>query len=70
MDERLKSIQVERYEQIFKLFREYKDIIDAFTFWAVADDYTWLNNFPVYNRKNCRQFLMKIYNQKNLTIEL
>lgn len=44
--------QAERYEQIFGLFREYKDVLTAVTFWGAADDYTWLDHFPVRGRKN------------------
>lgn len=44
--------QNEYYKEIFKIFREYKNIISNVTFWGVADDYTWLDNFPVRNRKN------------------
>lgn len=44
--------QAERYEQIFELFREYKDAITAVTFWGAAEDYTWLDDFPVRGRKN------------------
>jgi endo-1,4-beta-xylanase len=46
------SLQAERYDQVFALFREYKDVISSVTFWGAADDYTWLNDFPVRNRKN------------------
>lgn len=52
MNEKLATLQAERYEQIFEVFREYKDVIDAVTFWAVADDYTWLDDFPVLGRQN------------------
>nr|AGO43919.1 endoxylanase [Anoxybacillus sp. Ip-C] len=44
--------QAERYEQIFSLFKEYSDVIQNVTFWGIADDYTWLDNFPVKQRKN------------------
>lgn len=44
--------QAERYDQIFKLFREYKQHINSVTFWGAAEDYTWLDNFPVVGRKN------------------
>ncbi|TCN00732.1 endo-1,4-beta-xylanase [Paenibacillus sp. BK033] len=44
--------QAERYGQVFELFREYKEVITAVTFWGAADDYTWLDNFPVRGRKN------------------
>lgn len=44
--------QAERYDQIFKVFREYSKHITSVTFWGAADDYTWLDHFPVQNRKN------------------
>ncbi len=40
------------YLGIFEIFKEYSEIIDCVTFWGVSDDVTWLNNFPVKNRKN------------------
>ncbi|MBE6024682.1 MAG: endo-1,4-beta-xylanase [Cellulosilyticum sp.] len=46
------TLQAERYESIFKIFKSYKDVITGITFWGVADDYTWLDNFPVRKRKN------------------
>lgn len=44
--------QNKRYEQMFSLLREYKDVISNVTFWGAADDYTWLSDFPVRGRKN------------------
>ncbi|HLU23762.1 MAG TPA: endo-1,4-beta-xylanase, partial [Bacillaceae bacterium] len=44
--------QAERYDQFFRIFREYKDVISCVTFWGAADDYTWLDGFPVRGRKN------------------
>lgn len=44
--------QAERYQQFFELFKEYSEHITSVTFWGAADDYTWLDNFPVYGRKN------------------
>jgi len=44
--------QAERYGQIFRLFKEYGEHIESVTFWGAADDYTWLDNFPVRGRKN------------------
>lgn len=46
------DLQNERYEQLFSLFREYRDVISSVTFWGAADDYTWLNDFPVKGRRN------------------
>ncbi|WP_159886045.1 endo-1,4-beta-xylanase [Paenibacillus puerhi] len=40
-----------RYEEIFKLFRSYKDVLTNVTFWGAADDYTWLDYFPGKERK-------------------
>ncbi len=45
-------LQAERYGQFFDLFREYRDVITGVTFWGAADDYTWLDYFPVRDRKN------------------
>lgn len=44
--------QTQRYQQVFELLREYREVITAVTFWGAADDYTWLNDFPVRGRKN------------------
>lgn len=44
--------QQKLYYDAFSLFREYKDVITGVTLWGVADDYTWLDNFPVIGRKN------------------
>lgn len=48
----LMELQAQRYEEIFGLFREYKSEITSVTFWGAADDYTWLDGFPVRGRKN------------------
>lgn len=50
--EQMQKLQEERYDQFFQLFREYKDVISNVTFWGAADDYTWLDYFPVQSRKN------------------
>ncbi|CAM3904794.1 endo-1,4-beta-xylanase [Lederbergia lenta] len=44
--------QAKRYEEIFALLREYHQSITNVTFWGTADDYTWLDDFPVKGRKN------------------
>lgn len=44
--------QAEQYEAVFQLLKEYHDVISCVTFWGAADDYTWLDNFPVRGRKN------------------
>ena len=40
------------YGDIFRIFREYKDIIDSVTIWGVTDGTSWLNGFPVRNRRD------------------
>lgn len=44
--------QAERYGQFFRVFKEYSDHLTSVTFWGAADDYTWLDHFPVRGRKN------------------
>ncbi|MGG6313615.1 endo-1,4-beta-xylanase [Paenibacillus macerans] len=44
--------QAEVYEAVFRLLKEYRDVISGVTFWGAADDYTWLDDFPVCGRKN------------------
>ena len=44
--------QAEKYSRIFEILREYTDVISGVTFWGVADDYTWLHDFPVEGRTN------------------
>lgn len=46
------ELQAERYESIFRLLHEYRQHISAVTFWGAADNYTWLDDFPVRGRKN------------------
>nr|QYR68957.1 endo-1,4-beta-xylanase [uncultured bacterium] len=46
------KIQAEKYGKIFEILREYAEVISGVTFWGVADDYTWLDDFPVEGRKD------------------
>lgn len=46
------ELQAQRYEAIFRLLKEYSSVISSVTFWGAADDYTWLDDFPVRGRKN------------------
>lgn len=50
-EEMLKK-QAEKYSRIFEILREYAEVISGVTFWGVADDYTWLHDFPVEGRIN------------------
>ena len=44
--------QLEVYKMAFGLFRKYRTNISGVTFWNISDRYSWLDNFPVRNRKD------------------
>jgi endo-1,4-beta-xylanase len=44
--------QIEMYKMYFRVFRDYKNIITGITLWGVSDKNSWLDFFPVKNRKN------------------
>ncbi|GAB3502490.1 endo-1,4-beta-xylanase [Spirosoma knui] len=44
--------QAAHYKMLFDVFRKHKDAITGITFWNVSDKSTWLDNFPVPNRKD------------------
>jgi endo-1,4-beta-xylanase len=44
--------QLEVYKMCFELFRKYRQQIQAITFWNISDRSSWLDNFPVKNRKD------------------
>jgi endo-1,4-beta-xylanase len=46
--------QAVRYGELFRVFRELASSakFSGVTFWGMADDYTWLDNFPVKGRKD------------------
>lgn len=44
--------QKEKYKMCFEIFRKYKSAISSVTFWNISDRYSWLDNFPVKNRKD------------------
>lgn len=48
----MKQKQIEVYREIFRALKDYKDIIQNVTLWGVADDYSWLDDFPVEGRKD------------------
>ncbi len=47
-----KQKQLEKYKMVFRVFRDYKNVITGITFWNVCDKTSWLNNFPVKGRRN------------------
>ncbi|SEA49066.1 endo-1,4-beta-xylanase [Pedobacter hartonius] len=42
----LEEQQIAQYTSVFKVFRQYKDILSGVTFWNIADKYTWLDQTP------------------------
>jgi len=44
--------QLEVYKTCFDLFRKYKAEISGVTFWNISDRSSWLDNFPVKERKD------------------
>ncbi len=44
--------QLEVYKMCFELFRKYRKVISGITFWNISDRYSWLDNFPIKNRKD------------------
>lgn len=48
----LEKKQDEKYAEVFKVFREYKNVISGVTFWNISDKRTWLDDYPVEGRKN------------------
>ena len=43
--------QTERYREIFRIAADYPQVKNITT-WGIADNHTWLDNFPVPGRKN------------------
>lgn len=48
----LEQQQIEQYQSIFKVFRDYKEVLTGVTFWNISDRYSWLDHYPVEGRKN------------------
>jgi endo-1,4-beta-xylanase len=48
----LEKKQTDQYKRVFKIFRDYKNVITGVTFWNISDKNTWLDKYPVPGRKN------------------
>jgi len=44
--------QMEVYKMCFEIFRKYRHVLTGVTFWNISDRNSWLDNFPVKNRKD------------------
>lgn len=62
--------QLDKYKMIFRVFRDYKSEITGVTFWNVSDKRSWLDNFPVTNRKNYPLLFDQNYNRKRVYFEV
>ena len=58
------DMQKKYYESLFTIYKEYSELIDSVTFWGVADDYTWLDDFPVESRKDWPLLFDEKYKKK------
>jgi endo-1,4-beta-xylanase len=56
--------QIDKYKMFFRVFRDYKAYITGVTFWNVSDKKSWLDNFPVANRKNYPLLFDQNYQRK------
>ena len=50
--EEMVELQAKVYEDVFRVFREYRDVITSVTLWGISDRHTWKDNFPVIGRKD------------------
>jgi len=46
------DLLTEMYDKMFALLRQYKNDVSSVTFWGLNDRASWLNGFPVRNRRN------------------
>lgn len=58
------TLQIERYKTCFDIFRKYKGVLTAVTFWNISDRNSWLDNFPVRGRKDYPLLFDKNLNPK------
>jgi endo-1,4-beta-xylanase len=41
-----------RYAELFRVYMKHRQVVERVTFWGVADDDSWLNNWPIKGRTN------------------
>jgi endo-1,4-beta-xylanase len=59
------SLQTAAYKMYFELFRKHKAAITSVTFWNISDRHSWLDHFPVRNRKDHPLLFDKDLNPKS-----
>ena len=60
----------ERWGELFRVFVEYSDIINAVTLWAVTDRHSWLNDWPIDGRTNYPMLFNREYEPKTAVAEI
>jgi endo-1,4-beta-xylanase len=66
----LEQLQAAKYKEVFKVFRDYKNIVTGVTFWNLSDQYSWLDDYPVKGRKIILCFLISIVNPRSHLLRL
>ncbi|MBX2917049.1 MAG: endo-1,4-beta-xylanase [Cyclobacteriaceae bacterium] len=59
------ALQAEAYATYFEVFRKHKAVLTGVTFWNISDRHSWLDNFPVRNRKDYPLLFDEDLNRKN-----
>ncbi len=54
-----------RYAELFRIFNSRRDKIDRVTFWALTDDRSWKNDYPVPGRTNYPMLFNRDYSAKS-----
>jgi endo-1,4-beta-xylanase len=62
--------QAAQYKMLFEVFRKHKDKLTGVTFWNLSDKYSWLDSFPVPNRKDSPLLFDQNYQPKKAFFEV
>lgn len=62
--------QAAQYKMLFDVFRKHKGTLTGVTFWNLSDKYSWLDSFPVPNRKDFPLLFDQNYQAKKAFAEV
>lgn len=62
--------QAAQYNMLFEVFRKHKNQLTGVTFWNLSDKYSWLDTFPVANRKDFPLLFDQNYQPKKAFAEV
>ncbi len=62
--------QAAQYNMLFEVFRKHKANLTGVTFWNLSDKYSWLDSFPVPNRKDFPLLFDQNYQPKKAFAEV